>query len=109
MPKNNDRITVSLEATLESSSGKREARISDISIGGCYVDTMVSASVGESVTVTARTPTGEWMKLPGEVVYCFPGMGFGLRFGSLAEFDRALLEQFMWSQGWRPSDHEEPG
>lgn len=108
MPRNNDRITVSLEAILESSSGKREARVSDISIGGCYVDTMVTASVGESVMVTVRTPAGEWMKLPSEVVYCFPNVGFGLRFGNLAEFDRALLEQFLRSQGWTGSD-EVPG
>jgi hypothetical protein len=102
MPNKNDRISVSLETIMESTSGKREARISDISIGGCYVDTIVTASVGEDVTVTVRTPTGEWMKLPGEVMYCFPGMGFGLRFRDLAESDRALLEQFLRSQGWTP-------
>ena len=102
MPTKNERITVSLEAILESASGKREARVSDISIGGCYVDTMVSASVGESMTVAVRTPSGEWMKLPSEVVYCFPNVGFGLRFVSLADPDQALLEQFLRSQGWTP-------
>jgi hypothetical protein len=107
MPREHERVPLSLEAVLESSAGKRETRISDLSMGGCYVDSIVTAPVGENVIVSVRMPTGEWMKLSGEVIYCFPGMGFGLCFSSLAEYDRDLLERVVRAKGGRPFDYED--
>ena len=40
------------ETTLEFSSGKYEARISDISLGGCYVDSIASVVEGEIITLS---------------------------------------------------------
>jgi hypothetical protein len=73
------------EITLEFSSGKREARISDLSMGGCYVDTIASAPEGEPVKISIQTPSGESMQFEGEVAYVLPGFGFGIRFTDLTD------------------------
>ena len=107
MPRKHERVPLSLEAFSESSSGKREARISDLSMGGCYVDTIVTLPVGEEVIISIRMPTGEWMRLAGEVTHCFPGVGFGLRFNDRLEYDIGLLERTILSKGGSASDHED--
>lgn len=107
MPREHERVPLSLEAISESSSGKREARVSDLSMGGCYVDSIVTVPVGENVIVSVRMPTGEWMRLSGEVTYCFPGIGFGLRFNDHAEYDRGLLERVIRSKGGKPFDYDD--
>jgi hypothetical protein len=108
MPRKHERVTLSLEAISESSSGKREARVSDLSMGGCYVDSIVTVPVGETVIVSIRMPTGEWMRLSGDVTYCFPGIGFGLRFHELMDHDRSLLERVIRSLGGAPAGYEDP-
>jgi CheY-like chemotaxis protein len=97
-----ERLPVSLEVVLEASSGKRDARISDLSRGGCFVDTIGHVSAGESVVFQIRLPTGDWGKLNGEVVYCSPGFGFGLRFTKLAEQEHIVLEQLILAHGGKP-------
>lgn len=99
IPRLHERIPVSLEIVLESSSGKRDARITDLSLGGCFVDTIAHANDGETVVFQVRLPEGLWVQLYGEVVYCSPGFGFGLRFTGLAGEERILLEQVISAHG----------
>jgi hypothetical protein len=42
-----ERARVSLEAWWEGMSGRHEARVSDISMGGCFIDTQGVAESGE--------------------------------------------------------------
>jgi hypothetical protein len=44
-----ERLSVSISIELTSMSGRREARICDISMGGCYIDCMCRAEPGEKV------------------------------------------------------------
>ena len=94
----NERVAVALETILEWSSGKREARISDLSLDGCFVDSMVSPPVSEVVILKVRMPTGEWLKLCGEVVYVYPGIGFGVLFTLISDEERLLLEKIISGQ-----------
>ncbi len=88
-----DRAPVSLEARWEGMSGKHEARISDISIGGCFVDTQGQVTVGELVIFEVKLPDGDWLTLRGEVVSSQESVGFGVRFPYLTDEEYYLLAQ----------------
>lgn len=75
-----ERVTVSLEIVLELSSGRREARVSDLSSGGCFVDTIVDVPQGATIQFALKMPDGEWLNMTGEISHSFPGVGFGLNF-----------------------------
>jgi CheY-like chemotaxis protein len=107
-PRQYERISILLEIVLESSSGKRDARISDLSMGGCFVDSIAHVSEGETVVFQIRLPAGLWVQLYGEVVYCSPGFGFGLQFTNLAGEERILLEQVILAHGGKRSPSPGP-
>ena len=102
MPRKHERLPLSLEVVMESSSGKREARISDLSMSGCFVDSIVIALEGETVAFKLCMPTGNWLRLAGEVVYCLPNIGFGIRFTNLTEEKQNLLELIIRANGGQP-------
>ncbi len=79
------------EIMLEFSSGQREARISDISAGGCYVDSIAAVSEGETVSFEISTGEGTPLSFTGEVAYVLPAMGFGIKFTNLTEEQRKFL------------------
>ncbi|MEK6282268.1 MAG: PilZ domain-containing protein [Acidobacteriota bacterium] len=78
------REPIFLDVLWEGSGGKHEARTSDISLGGCFVDTIGQVAVGETITLKLCLPTGEWIELQGEVRYELPRFGFGVSFLSLS-------------------------
>ncbi len=87
------REPIILDVLWEGSGGKHEARTSDISMGGCFIDTIGQVAVGETITFKLCLPTGEWIELQGEVRYELPRFGFGVRFDSLSvENQRRLFD-----------------
>ena len=83
------------ETTLEFSSGKYQARISDISLGGCYVDSIASVVEGEAISLALAIGSGEPQRFAGVVAYVLPGFGFGVRFTDLTEEKTDLLRQLI--------------
>ena len=83
------------EATLEFSSGKYQARINDISLGGCYVDSIASVTEGEAISLTLAVGSGEPERFAGVVAYVLPGFGFGIRFTDLNEEKIAFLQKLL--------------
>jgi len=70
----------------------------DISVGGLYFDRAIPHAVGEVVTLAFRLPGEErTIHCQGEVVNVpdAAGFGMGVRFTTLAEGDRQLLERFV--------------
>jgi len=107
MPRQYKRFPISLEIVLEFSSGKREARISDLSMGGCFVDSIMNVSEGEIVSFKLRMPTGQWVELSGKVIYYLPNFGFGIRFTNRTEEKNKLLAQIILAHGgepWTPAE-----
>lgn len=86
-----DRVPLSLEVRWDSLSGRRSARISDISLTGCYVESLGQVTLGEQVRLEMQTPTGRWITLSGEVVHHDPNIGFGVRFASLSDLEHNIL------------------
>jgi hypothetical protein len=90
-----ERVPLVLDVRWESLSGKHSARLRDMSLGGCYVETMDQVTVGELIRFEVHLPTGRWMPLIGEVVYHLPAMGFGLRFRTMTETQREVVESLL--------------
>lgn len=95
MPRKEDRYTYLTEVGLEFSSGKRSARISDISAGGCYIDTIAQVPVGESLTLHISAANGESMQFNGKVAYILEGFGFGIEFIDLTDEHREFLARLL--------------
>lgn len=79
------RWEVSLDAVWDGKSGNYSARVTDLSEGGCYVDTLGEAQVGEILSLKIQMPNGEWIELSGEVAHQTPPLGFGMRFENLSD------------------------
>ena len=92
-----ERLPVIVEVSWEGGARAAVARTTDISEGGCFVDTMSHAPVGRTIQFKLLPPDGEWMAVQGEVVYELPRAGFGVRFTRISDPDqerlRALLLQ----------------
>ena len=89
-----ERKEVFAEAILEFSSGKYQARINDLSLGGCYVDSIASVVEGEDISLTL-VGGGEPQRFTGKVAYVLPNFGFGVRFADLTEEKTAFLQQLL--------------
>lgn len=90
-----ERYSLPLEVYWESLSGKHQARISDISLGGCYLESIAPVAISEQIHFEIQLPTGGRMPLRGEVVHLHPNLGFGLRFVSLSVMERNVLAHVM--------------
>jgi hypothetical protein len=90
-----ERLEVSLAAVWDGKSGNYTARVTDLSEGGCYVDTLGEAATGETIYFKLQAPDGDWLELAGEVAHTTPPLGFGLRFvtptGEQVEKLRSLI------------------
>lgn len=99
IPRQQKRIAIPLAVELECESGRREARISDLSMGGCYVDSISCVRQDENVRFKLSLPTGLLEEMSGSVVYVHEGIGFGLRFDNLSDEQRILLQQIILVSG----------
>ena len=77
------RLRVSLDAVWDNTRGNHPARITDLSLGGCYLDTVGETMTGEVVCFRVALSDGDWLYLEGEVRHHMPRMGFGVRFVDL--------------------------
>ena len=93
----NERKRILLEAKWECMSRRHEARVDDVSLGGCFVNTYGKVEPNEHVNLEILLPSGEWLPLRGYVASYQPGVGFGLSFTSLTEAEIATLKQLISS------------
>jgi Tfp pilus assembly protein PilZ len=94
--RNQERVEVSLETVWDGTgSSKCLARITDLSEGGCFVDTTGEALIGERLTVRIQLPDGGFLELTGEVAHESRPIGFGLRFVDLSEEQAEQLRLFL--------------
>ena len=93
--RHNERKRILLEANWESMSHTHEARVDDVSLGGCFVNTYGKVELGEHVDLQIQLPSGEWLPLRGRVASYQPGVGFGIAFDSLSEGESATLQELL--------------
>lgn len=96
-----ERYPLPLEVRWEGFSGKHEARIGDISMGGCYIESLAQVTVGEEIQFEIRLPTGGRMPLRGEIIYHHANLGFGVGFVNLSVMERNVLAHVIeeWRKG----------
>lgn len=92
-----ERVYLSVEARWEGLAGSYKARIADIGMGGCFVDTAGTVTVGEVVSVEIRMPDGVWLQLRGEVAFYQPNIGFSIGFTYLTDEEQYALAQLITS------------
>jgi Tfp pilus assembly protein PilZ len=91
------RKRILLEAKWQSVSRRHEARVDDVSLGGCFVNTYAQIELQEDVHLEIKLPSGKWLPLRGKVASYQPGVGFGMSFTSLSENEVTALKELMSS------------
>jgi PilZ domain len=87
-------FVASAEVVDTNSDTRLSARISELGIGGCYVDAMNPFPEGTVVTVRILRDSGAF-ETKGKVVYCHPGCGMGLSFAEIEPSQRSILEEWL--------------
>jgi hypothetical protein len=76
----------------------QSARLSDISVDGAFVDTMIELPVGTKLLLAFEIE-GTQVEIPTVVAHSMPQFGMGVRFLSLDPAARAAIEKYIRSQG----------
>jgi CheY-like chemotaxis protein len=110
LPEQHDPVTVSLDVVWQTSTGKQDARMSEISMDGCFIDSRAQGrALGDIVEFKVHLPSGPWVSLQGELVNYFYPIGFNLRFRGLTDGDKRLLAQVVVAHGGDPGElHPSP-
>jgi hypothetical protein len=96
--RHDERVSTNLQARWDGLAGKNEARIEDLSMGGCFVNTRGCVDIGEIVGIEIQLPSGEWLQLRGEVASYMVGTGFGVLFTFLTEDEEQALRELISSR-----------
>jgi hypothetical protein len=88
------RVARPFEGSWSGISGTTKCRITNISLGGCFVQSLTLPVEGDTTTVTIAFGD-HGLSFAGHVVYVDPGRGFGVQFteapdAEAAEFVRLL-------------------
>ena len=88
-------LTLVAIVTELATSNVLNARSSDVSRSGCYVDTLQPLPTGTQVKIVLRSGD-EIFEAPGRVVYMCPGLGMGVNWGlSLPDKTLAILDRWL--------------
>lgn len=74
------RVPLRLEVRWNGFSGGAPAVTSDISFGGCYIESLAPVSIGDILDFDFQPTTSETLRLRGQVLYGHQNIGFGVRF-----------------------------
>ncbi len=99
--KKNEQVFVSLDVVWQGKAGKFDARMSEISNEGCFIDSLGQEVMGEIINFKVRLPEGIWVTLQGEVISQDYPIGFEVRFFNLTEENRRLLTEVIAAHGGR--------
>ena len=91
------RVIYYAEASIEDLGGG-QARISDLSTSGAFVDTRSTFPPGTVMKVTFRVRDRE-IQVTVVVRYAIPDIGMGVHFMNLSPEDQAIIEEVIKAQG----------
>ena len=89
------RLSISLDAVWERTNDAQRARITNLSEGGCFLDTVGEVKQGEIVAFRVLMPDEDWLYLEGEVRHFISGIGFGVQFTDLNEDQEAKVQELI--------------
>jgi PilZ domain len=68
------------------------ARVSDLSLSGCYIDTIHALPTGTQIVLYVTDDSGSF-QARGKIVYCLPNLGLGVAFLGVDPALRANIER----------------
>lgn len=92
-----DRARLIVDVFFDGNDATGVASTKDISLGGFYMNTQAVIPEGAVLLVRIPFPDGKQVVANAEVVYSNPTRGVGLRFQSLSDENRALIERELGS------------
>ncbi|MEO8650632.1 MAG: PilZ domain-containing protein, partial [Acidobacteriota bacterium] len=95
MPRDQERVPFLVEVMLNIASARCQARISDLSSGGCFIDSIVSVTPGDAIDFDLKHPSGDSMHFKGEITYAMPAIGFGVKFLDISESQKLFTERIV--------------
>ena len=87
-------LVASVEVTELRTGAKLSARISELGVGGCYVDALNPFPEGALVRLRILRDQGVF-ETRAKVVYCDPRFGMGLAFIEMTPDQRSILESWL--------------
>jgi hypothetical protein len=87
-------LVASVEVTELRSGTRLSARISELGVGGCYVDALNPFPEGALVSLRILRDQGVF-ETKAKVVYCDSSFGMGLAFIEMPADQRSLLENWL--------------
>jgi PilZ domain-containing protein len=88
-----DRSRLIVDVFFDGNDATGVASTKDISVGGFYMNTQAELPEGSVLLVRIPFPDGKQVVANAEVIYSNPARGVGLRFQSLSEENRQLIER----------------
>ncbi|HKO62517.1 MAG TPA: PilZ domain-containing protein [Pyrinomonadaceae bacterium] len=92
-----DRARLIVDVFFDGNDATGVASTKDISVGGFYMNTQTVIPEGSVLLVRIPFPDGKQVVANAEVVYSNPARGVGLRFKSLSDENRELIERELGS------------
>ena len=87
-------LVASAEVTEVDSGARLSARISELGLGGCYIDAMNPFPKGTLVQLRILRDQGVF-ETEAKVVYSDPGFGMGLAFAEITPNQKSRLEAWL--------------
>lgn len=87
-------LVASVEVTERDAQTKLSARISEIGLGGCYVDTLSPFPYGTLVRIRIVRDSGAF-ECEAKIVYVQDGFGMGIAFTNVALDQSRLLQNWI--------------
>jgi len=84
----------SIEMREGTSADKRTARVKELSLNGCYVDTESPYPLGVSLAIKLFTET-EFFEAQASVIYSQPNQGMGLMFRDTKPYYLMVLRKWL--------------
>lgn len=92
-------VYVSLDVVWHGAAGKFDARMGEISMDGCFIESMGQEVMGETINFNVRLPSGIWVTLEGKVISQEYSIGFEVRFSNLTPHNQGLLAEVVAAHG----------
>jgi|SRR5271166_4855535 len=96
------------EVGVQGANTRLEARVSEISLNGCYLDMLNPLEVGTVVTVKIFAD-GDFFESAATVVYCHPNLGMGLSFRDINPHFVPTMQKWLLEamRVWSKSNNKE--
>ena len=78
----------------QSSRASISARVSDLSLFGCYIDIVNPPPEGSQVVVKIHSD-GKFFEAPGTIAYAHPNLGMGVKFHDVPQRFLIVLKEWL--------------